>query len=285
MSDSSRLELPMTPRRWALLVFFAAAALGLVALPGAGHGSPFWLGLGLFGWLGCGGLAWCDPERKLRRRMGVLLGCLGVLGICDIQTTIDRANVWQVGVPFFLVVFVPALQQHWGDRGVISFRLWPREWHWRDFVYTGISIPLAWAVLKFYWWCNPDLYTHWALPPAPDPGAIRSLFLAINAVGIWDELFFVNTVFAMLRSLFSYRVANTFQAIVYASVLHDMAFTGAGPLILLIFAWTQGAMFERSESLVCVLLVHLIVDYFLVAAIVGSHYPGFGLDFLWRHGL
>jgi len=31
--------------------------------------------------------------------------------------------------------------------------------------------------------------------------------------------------------------------------------------------------------------VHLIVDFFLVAAIVGSYYPDFGFDYLWRHGM
>ncbi len=282
MSGRPRLELAMTPRRWALLMLFACATVGMVALHGTGQESLFWPGLAA--WLGSGFLVLGDPEPKLRRRMGVLLGCIALLAVCDIHTAIDERNVWQVGIPFFLVIFIPALQQHWGDRGVISFRFWPEAWHPRDVIYTVISVPLAWAVLKFYWWCNPELYTHWALPPESDPGAIQQLFLAINAVGIWDELFFVNTVFAMLRSLFPYRVANAFQAIVYASVLYDMAFTGVGPLILLAFAWTQGAMFERSESLVFVLVVHLIVDFFLVAAIVGSYYPGYGLDYLWRHG-
>jgi hypothetical protein len=153
-----------------------------------------------------------------------------------------------------------------------------------DAFYALLSVPLAWAVLKFYWWCNPDLYTHWTLPEEVDEGEIRKLFLAINAVGIWDELFFVNTVFAMLRSLFPYRVANAFQAVVYASVLHDMAFTGIGPLLLLGFAWTQGSMFERAENLFHVLVVHLVVDWFLVAAIVSSHYPGYELHRLLLHG-
>jgi hypothetical protein len=43
-------------------------------------------------------------------------------------------------------------------------------------------------------------------------------------------------------------------------------------------------MFEKSESLLWVLLVHLIVDYFLVAFIVQTYYADYGLDFLWRKG-
>ena len=123
------------------------------------------------------------------------------------------------------------------------------------------------------------------MPAEFDEGEVRRLFLGINMVGIWDELFFVNTVFAVLRSLFSFRVANALQAVVYTAVLYDMAFTGIGPLVILAFAWTQGAMFEKSEGLIWVLIVHLVVDFFLVAAIVGSSYPGVGFDYLWTHGL
>ena len=121
-------------------------------------------------------------------------------------------------------------------------------------------------------------------PAEPDPAIIKRLFAGINLVGIWDELFFVNTAFALLRSLFNFRVANTMQAILYTAVLYDMAFTGCGIFIVFFFAWTQGSMFEKSESLLWVLLVHLIVDYFLVAFIVQAYYPDYGLDFLWRKG-
>ena len=154
-----------------------------------------------------------------------------------------------------------------------------------DIFYTVLSIPLAWLILKFYWWVTPEQYLQWTLPEQPDEGEIRRLFIGINMVGIWDELFFVNTVFAVLRSLFAFRVANAVQAVVYTSVLFDMAFIGIGPLIVYFFAWTQGAMFEESENLLYVLIVHLIVDFFLVAAIIGYYYPGHGIDYLLRHGL
>ena len=63
------------------------------------------------------------------------------------------------------------------------------------------------------------------------------------------------------------------QAVLYTAVLFDMAFTGLGIFIVFFFAWTQGNMFEKSESLLWVLIVHLIVDFFLVAFIVQTHYP------------
>jgi hypothetical protein len=68
-------------------------------------------------------------------------------------------------------------------------------------------------------------------------------------------------------------LANAAQAVVYASVLYTMAFTGIGPLVIYLFALTQGAMYEGSRSLLWVLIVHLVVDLFLVAAILHFYYP------------
>jgi membrane protease YdiL (CAAX protease family) len=124
---------------------------------------------------------------------------------------------------------------------------------------------------------NPDVPTHWVLPPDSNPEASWRLFIGINLVGIWDELFFVNTVYAVLRSIFPYRVANAGQAVVYSAVLTRMAFTGFGPILVFIFAVTQGAMFEDSDNLLYVILVHLIVDAFLFAAILSHYYSGYSL--------
>lgn len=271
------MELRLTRRRCVMLGGFAAAAVLLMVLQ--------WHVAGLVAW-GAGFLAaWGDEERAVRRRMGVLFGCVALLAACDINTSTEWWNFAQLGVAFGAVIVVPALVLRRTDPGVIRYRFLPRHWRWADVIYTVLSVPLAWLILKGYWMVNPDLYTHWTLPGELDQGAIRRLFIGINAVGIWDELFFVNTVFGVLRSLFRFRVANAVQAVVYMAVLYDMAFTGIGPVVVYAFAWTQGSMFEKSEGLLWVLVVHLVVDFFLVAAIVQSYYPGVGIGYLWTHGV
>ena len=275
------LNLDLTPRRIALLVAYVASTILLIPA------QQMILGLLCMAAAVC--LAATDWEAKLRRRMGVLLGCVVILGLCDINPSIEYDNFFRVGIPFSLVILLPSIILRSGDEGVIRYRFLPRVWRKQDLIYTIISIPLAWIVLKGYAWGNltllgDELFRHWTLPPEPDPEAIKRLFLGINLVGIWDELFFVNTAFALLRSLFNFRVANAMQAVLYTAVLYDMAFTGLGIFIVFLFAWTQGSMFEKSESLLWVLIVHLIVDYFLVAFIVQTYYPTFGLDFLWRKG-
>ena len=275
------LQLELTRSRIAMLVCFGATTILIIPaqaiLPGL-------ILAAVSAWL-----IGSDPEPKLRRRLSILLGCVILLGLVDINPSTSNENFVKLGIPFFLVVFIPAVIQHFGDRGIIRYRFWPKVWRKQDIIYTILSIPLAWLVLKGYEWGNrffleDELFRHWALPEDPDTGEIRRLFIGINLVGIWDELFFVNTAFALLRSLFAFRIANIMQAIIYTAVLYDMAFTGLGIGIVFAFAWTQGAMFEKSESLLWVLIVHLIVDYFLVAFIVQTYYPDYGLDFLWRKG-
>lgn len=271
------MELKVTRRRLGMLVAFAAAALLLMVLQ--------WHVAGTMAWITGFWLAWGDEDRAVRRRMGLLFGCVGLLAACNINTSTEWWNFVQLGVAFGAVIVVPALVLRRTDPGVIRYRLVPVHWRWADVVYTILSVPLAWLILKGYWAVNPELYTHWSLPEELDQGEIRRLFIGINGVGIWDELFFVNTVFGVLRSLFRFRVANAVQAVIYMAVLHDMAFTGIGPLVVYAFAWTQGSMFEKSEGLLWVLIVHLVVDFFLVAAIVGSYYPGVGMGYLWTHGM
>ncbi len=259
-------RLSLNPRRAALLLALVAAIIFCIAV------QNYWLGVPAL--LVCGGLLLKDEEPALKRRMGVLLGCVVVLALADINTGLSNRNFLQLGLPFAAVVLGPALILRKSDPTVISFALWPRRFRWVDILYLVISVPLAYFLLKFYWWVNPSMPSHWALPARETAEQTTRLIVGINAVGIWDELFFVNTSFAILRSLFGFKTANAVQAVLYTCVLYDMAFTGIGPLIVYLFAWTQGSMFEESENLLYVLLVHLIVDAFLVAAILGAYYPG-----------
>jgi len=227
------LDLELTPRRITMLVTFSLATALL--LPA----SQFWIGGALLAV--CAFLVATDPVAKLRRRLFVLIGCIVILAATDINPSLSNENFLQVGIPFGLVVFLPALIQHFGDRGVIRYRFWPVHWRWQDIVYVIVSIPLAWVVLAGYEWGNrflfdDELFRSWTLPPEPDPNEIRRLFIGINLVGIWDELFFVNTCFALLRSLFRFPIANFVQAVIYTAVLYDMAFDGCGLVIVFLFA-------------------------------------------------
>jgi len=259
-------RVPLT-RMLALAAFCTAAAL-LIPLRAYVPGAVLWV-VALV-------LVLQDGEAAFRRRMGVLLGAVAVLAVAPINTDTSTRHFIALGIPFAAVLAGPYLALKRTDPGVIRYRFLPKRFRWLDVFYVVISIPLAWLAFELYFKVlNPWVPTHWHLPPQPAAEPSWRLFIGINCVGIWDELFFVNTVFAVLRSVFPFRVANVAQAVVYSSVLTRMAFTGIGPVLVFLFALTQGSMFEESESLVYVLLVHVIVDVFLLSAIFNHYYTGF----------
>ena len=253
--------------RFLALVAFCLSAPLLIVFRSVVPGTVAWM-LSLI-------TAFMTRDGAFLRRMGALLACIAILAVAPINTNTSTTHFVALAIPFFLVIAMPAFLLSRTDPGVIRFQMLPRRFRWLDVFYVLISIPLSWLVFRLYFGIvNPEVPGHWHLPAQPDSEAIWRLVIGINCVGIWDELFFVNTVYAVLRSMFPCRLANAAQAVVYATVLYRMAFTGIGPPIIYIFALTQGTMIEQSKSLLYILIVHLIVDAFLFASIMGHHYPG-----------
>ena len=227
-----------------------------------------------------GFLALLLRESAARRRRYLALALpLAVLALAPVNTDLSWQHMLTLGGAFVLVLALPSLMLR--GEGVVAFRFWPRRLDALDLLYTLISIPLAWGAFALYFGVlSPEVPFNWTLPSEPDGLELFKLFVGINAVGVWDELFFINICFAVLRSLFPFGTANLAQSVIYTSVLYEMAFSGWGPLFVAALALTQGAMFERSRVLLWVLLVHLIVDYFLFQGIVEAYYPDLSV---WWH--
>lgn len=213
-----------------------------------------------------------------RIKWTTLFSLMALLHFAPIHTGRTNAHFLSLGTCFAAAVFVPHWLFKWFRTPCLDWRFLPHKPCRRDIIYTLISIPLAWGIIwSYFFHLNPDLPTHWPMPSEFNHEAVTRLVIGINAVGIWDELFFINVVFATLRSMLPCWAANMGQAVVYTSVLYHMAFTGAGPWIIYPFALTQGIMYERSRCLIFVLIVHVIVDAFLVLAILHYFYPTLAL--------
>jgi membrane protease YdiL (CAAX protease family) len=259
---------PMT--RLLALAAFAAATVMLIPLA--------WFLPGFAAWAAAAALAARDPEPQARRNLGILLACIALLAFAPINTNLDTPHMVTLGLFFLAAILAPYLFMRWKAKGELRWAIWPTRFSWRDLIYTVVSVPLAWGVIEIYFYhLNPELPTHWPLPAVYDAEQVKRLVIGINCVGIWDELFFINTVYGLLRGIFPARIANAGQAVVYTSVLYDMAFTGHGAWIVYLFALTQGVMYEKSRRLLYVLIVHLIIDAFLVLAILQYYYPDHSL--------
>ena len=258
-------------RRLAPLVSLLAAAVLWLALDAWLWGAPLaaMFLLSLF---------WETSYR--RKRYLALAAPLLLLAFSPIATDTSWRGFVFLGSCFSLALLIPTLLLS-GETSPVTFAFWPKRLEPLEVFYALLAAPLAWGAFQLYFGVlSPEVPFNWTLPPEPDTGELLRLFVGINLVGIWDELFFINTCYAVLRQLFGPRTANLAQAVIYTAVLWTMAFRGVGPVFVYLFALTQGAMYERSRVLFWVLLVHLVVDYFLFQRVVSAYYPDFSV---WWH--
>ena len=170
-----------------------------------------------------------------------------------------------VAVPYAISRFL------YRDRAIAfpwrTHRRWGRlQWGWLVAV-----LVLGWLIRPFYF-ITSGVDPNW--PVVDTPELIARLFVGVGAVGIWDELFFICTVFALLRRHFPDLVANLLQAIVFVSFLWELGYREWGPLLTIPFALLQGYIFLRTHSLAYVVTVHLLFDAVVFAVLVHAHNPG-----------
>ncbi|QPZ37085.1 CPBP family glutamic-type intramembrane protease [Paramicrobacterium chengjingii] len=170
-----------------------------------------------------------------------------------------------VVVPYLLSRF--AFRDHATRFPWRSRKKWGRlQWGWLVAV-----LVLGWLILPFYF-ITSGVYMNW--PVVDSPELIARLFVGVGAVGIWDELFFICTVFTLLRRHFPDLMANVLQMIVFVSFLWELGYREWGPALTIPFALLQGFIFMRTHSLAYVVTVHLLFDAVVFAVLVHAHNPG-----------
>lgn len=254
----------------AILVCAAAPAFFVLEIP--------WLGWALLA-LGIGA-AWfvergrvTSSEPSLTRDLSLIAIGLLIVSIIPLAAELDNLAMLRftlalggaVAVPYVISRFVyrdRAISFPWRTR-----KRWGRlQWGWLVAV-----LVLGWLILPFYF-ITSGVYQNW--PVVDSPELIARLFVGVGAVGIWDELFFICTVFALLRRHFPDMVANVLQAIVFVSFLWELGYREWGPLLTIPFALLQGFIFLRTHSLAYVVTVHLLFDAVVFAVLVHAHNPG-----------
>lgn len=193
-----------------------------------------------------------------------------IVSTISVAADISYGNILLMGTVLSLAVAVPYVISRFmfGDR-VIRFP-WRTGHRWSpvQWAYLALIAALGWLILPFYF-ITSGVYTNWPTVTLPDE--IARLFVGVNAVGIWDELFFVCTVFALLRRHFPVWQANLLQSIVFVSFLWELGYQSWGPLLTIPFALLQGYTFTLTKSLAFVITVHLLFDLVVFLVIVYAH--------------
>ena len=206
------------------------------------------------------------------------------IGITIVSTTSVKADVsWDrfftIGTVLALAVAVPFLIDRFVYRRKVIRFPWRGGKKWTP-VEKGyiLAVPLlGWLILPFYF-IRSGVYQNW--PAISDGSELARFFVGVNAVGTWDELFFICTCFALLRRHFPMWQANLLQATIFVSFLWELGYQSWGPFLTAPFALLQGYII-KTRSLTYVIIVHLLFDVVVFLAIVHSHNPGFFPFFLY----
>lgn len=216
-------------------------------------------------------LAWA-VDRALARDLALI--ALGQVLISSISLKADLSNVGMArfALALSLAVAVPVVLARvvFKDREV-TFR-WRGGWPWSraQWLYIVVVLAAAYLILPYYF-ISSGVYRNW--PEITGNAEIARLFIGVNAVGIWDELFFVATVFVLLRRHFPIWAANLLQATVFVSFLWELGYRAWGPLLTIPFALIQGWLYSRAKTLPYVITVHLLFDAAVFMVLVHAHHP------------
>ncbi|WP_374940944.1 CPBP family intramembrane glutamic endopeptidase [Microbacterium sp. zg.Y1084] len=210
---------------------------------------------------------------SLVRDLSLIAAGMVVVSLIDLKAELDNAAMVRFTLALGGAVVVPYVISRWVYRDrAISFP-WHGGGRWTTFqwVWLVLVLVLGWLILPFYF-ITSGVYMNWPVVDTPD--LIARLFVGVGAVGIWDELFFICTVFALLRRHFADLSANLLQAIVFVSFLWELGYREWGPALTIPFALLQGYIFLRTRSLAYVVTVHLLFDAVVFAVLVHAHNPG-----------
>ena len=193
-----------------------------------------------------------------------------IISTISVAADISYGNMLLMGTVLSLAVAVPYLISRFVFRDRVIRFPWRagKRWTRVQWGYLALVLFLGWLILPFYF-ITSGVYTNWPIVTQPDE--IARLFVGVNAVGTWDELFFICTVFALLRRHFPVWQANLLQSIVFVSFLWELGYQSWGPLLTIPFALLQGYIFTLTKSLAYVVTVHLLFDLVVFLVIVYAH--------------
>ena len=209
-------------------------------------------------------------QRRLARHLALIAAGLVIISLVPLNADLDLGHMALMGAALAAAALLPWLISRFALREqIIKFPVnTGRKWPLAAKLYLLGVVALGFFILPVYL-ISTGVYQNW--PDASDPAIFWRLFLGVNSVGIWDELFFICTAFSLLRQHFPDWQANILQAVIFSSFLWEIGYQSWGPLLTFPFALLQGYTFKLTNSLSYVVSVHLIFDLVLFLALVHAH--------------
>lgn len=256
--------------RYSVIIMLCLATIPLLAIDA---GKPY-------GWLLLAGSVMLALWRRglkpnrFSKEMWLIAGMIALLGLIPIDTTITYRHILIMGSVLALTILIPyCISRWWLTDNPVTFPFGAgRSWRKKEIGYIVFAAVGSYLLLPYYLG-NTGSYANWGV--VLDPSHIFRLFLGTNALGIWDELFFVGVCLTLLRRHLPFWVANMAQATMWTTFLYELGFRGWGPLPIFLFTLSQGVVFKNTKSLLYVISVHLTIDFMLFLVLIHLHHPSY----------
>jgi membrane protease YdiL (CAAX protease family) len=258
---------------WSRLLAAALVSISAIALFGL---QERWIGYALI----VVGLAiGTAVDRALSRHLVLIAGGLVIISTMSLEADLSNAGMARFAITLSAAVALPyAVSRFWYREDVIKFPVGTgNRWSRFEYGYLALVVIAGYLILPVYF-LGSGAYLNW--PEISGLNEIVRLFIGVNAVGLWDELFFICVVFALLRRHFPFWQANVLQAVVFVSFLWELGYRGWGPVLTVPFALLQGYIFQRTRSLPYVVTVHLTFDIVIFGILVHAYNPELANIFL-----
>lgn len=210
---------------------------------------------------------------SLARDLSLIAMGMLVVSSISLEAKLDTLSMLRFTLALGGAVALPYAVSRWVYRDRAIRFPWRGGGRWRGWQWGWLAavLVLGWLILPFYF-ITSGVYRNWPVVDSPD--LIGRLFVGVGAVGIWDELFFICTVFALLRRHLPDAAATLLQAVVFVSFLWELGYRAWGPVLTIPFALLQAVIFLKTRSLGYVVTVHLLFDAVVFAVLVHAHNPG-----------
>jgi hypothetical protein len=197
---------------------------------------------------------------------------MAILGLTPISTNISLTHIVFMGAALGVVVSFPYLTSRFIYKDyLVRFKFHHgRGWYKTEILHILFTALIAYLLLPIMF-RSTGSYHNWTV--SPGMRNLITLFIGTQALGLWDELFFISTTLGILRRYFSFRLANISQAIMMTAFLYELGFRGWSFLVIFLFSVLQGYVFKKTESLFYVITIHLTLDLVLYLVLISLHHP------------
>ncbi|MEJ0073225.1 MAG: type II CAAX endopeptidase family protein [Candidatus Saccharibacteria bacterium] len=209
---------------------------------------------------------------SIRRYMLALLASTLLLAVTPL-TTIFTLHMFIIilGMIVGAVLIVYAVSRYFEREHLIHFRFdWRRTWAAWEIAYL-VGMVLVVYLLWPYYFRTTGAISGWHV--GRQAGEITAVFVSTMITGIWEEFFFTATVLGVLRKYMPFVWANVLQACMFAAFLWRVGFHHWAAVPMFGYAFAQGWVFQKTRSLLYVLVVHVCVDLLVCLILLHAAQP------------